>query len=503
MNLFDGDVILEVGARFLVRDLTTGLDLFALLYYPGDPNGALDEPVGSIASGAAGTWRSTGAFTWVSLGGGASGVDVEDEGVPQGVATILNFVGGGVSAAVALGTATLTIPGGVAVKDEGVPGGQVLTIDFVGPGVSVAVVGDAATVTVPGGGGGGVIETFVYTETGVADIPNGIYDDWATLITATSVVTALGRQVRIMLWGDVTTLPAGLWAFDNVEEWTCQLGAGGGRLSVTLADGFRLSALPNKITGLQLIFENTVDPVWSGTVFNSGFCLILNETELASNNTPVQPFIRLTGISSNRIKTYGSGGNGYAINNSNGPGGEIIDLSVAGASLEVDMFDKLGVAQESIKGVVGSTFVMYYTNVSGQVPRPSQNYTTAQFPAFLGTLSFIRGYNGPGLSAATALAANTPSAVSLNDGFVGAWVFGDVNLAGDGVAGASIVWQVETGPGLGVYTPVQTLAVAATDTTVRRVGFGFFAPTGRRWQWVPGALGAGTETVNNFRISEW
>lgn len=71
MNLFDGDILLGPGSRFLVRD-TSGQDLLALLYTPVDPNGILDEPIGSIASGPAGSFVSTGAYAWSVLGGGSS-----------------------------------------------------------------------------------------------------------------------------------------------------------------------------------------------------------------------------------------------------------------------------------------------------------------------------------------------------------------------------------------------------------------------------------------------
>lgn len=43
---------------------------------------------------------------------GASGVDVEDEGLAEGTATTINFVGGGVTAAIVGSTATVTIPSG-------------------------------------------------------------------------------------------------------------------------------------------------------------------------------------------------------------------------------------------------------------------------------------------------------------------------------------------------------------------------------------------------------
>jgi len=87
---------------------------------------------------------------------------VEDEGVVQGSAPILDFVGAGVTAAVGGGVATVTIPGGggflpstgtVVVRDEGVIQGSAPILDFVGAGVTAAIAGGVATVTIPGGGG--------------------------------------------------------------------------------------------------------------------------------------------------------------------------------------------------------------------------------------------------------------------------------------------------------------------------------------------------------------
>lgn len=68
-NQFEGDVLIRPGSRFLVRD-TANEVLLAYRYTLGDPNGVLDEPLGSIASGPSGVWQSTGPFEWAQIGSG-------------------------------------------------------------------------------------------------------------------------------------------------------------------------------------------------------------------------------------------------------------------------------------------------------------------------------------------------------------------------------------------------------------------------------------------------
>lgn len=81
-NALDGDVFLDENARLVVRD-PSGAELFALLYTAADPNGVLDEPAGSIASGPAGLFLSAGGLLWSPLAGGTSGsVLVWGIGVP-------------------------------------------------------------------------------------------------------------------------------------------------------------------------------------------------------------------------------------------------------------------------------------------------------------------------------------------------------------------------------------------------------------------------------------
>lgn len=69
MNQFEGDVLIRPGARFLVRNVDDET-LLAYRYTLGDPNGVIDEPVGSLASGPSGVWQSTGPFTWIQIGSG-------------------------------------------------------------------------------------------------------------------------------------------------------------------------------------------------------------------------------------------------------------------------------------------------------------------------------------------------------------------------------------------------------------------------------------------------
>lgn len=83
------------------------------------------------------------------------GVLIEDQGVSQGPAIILDFVGAGVTAAVLNGIATITIPGGLAgidVQDEGVPVGTFQTFNFTGAGVTATDQGGGvAKIDIPGG----------------------------------------------------------------------------------------------------------------------------------------------------------------------------------------------------------------------------------------------------------------------------------------------------------------------------------------------------------------
>lgn len=88
-----------------------------------------------------------GGVATITIPGGISGVPVQDEGVAQGTATTFNFVGALVTAAVATGTATVTITGPM-IKDEGVNVANANTINFVGAYVAATTVGNDITVTI-------------------------------------------------------------------------------------------------------------------------------------------------------------------------------------------------------------------------------------------------------------------------------------------------------------------------------------------------------------------
>jgi len=91
--------------------------------------------------------------------------DIRDEGVDIGIVNTINFVGAGVSASQVGLTATVSIPGGgsgIDTEDEGSSVGTGQTIlDFVGAGVSLSSAGSRTTITIPGGGGGGSIDDII------------------------------------------------------------------------------------------------------------------------------------------------------------------------------------------------------------------------------------------------------------------------------------------------------------------------------------------------------
>lgn len=68
-----------------------GLGGVLFLPIPGDPNGLVTAPQGSIATGTAGTWRNTdGATAWVNLGGGSTPVLVFRPGVPPNATNVFD-----------------------------------------------------------------------------------------------------------------------------------------------------------------------------------------------------------------------------------------------------------------------------------------------------------------------------------------------------------------------------------------------------------------------------
>lgn len=74
-NLLDNAVVLEASQGLVVfRDLSTDVDVLYFYWYPGNPNGILIAPVGSIVSGLSGAYINTdGASAWSALTGGGGG----------------------------------------------------------------------------------------------------------------------------------------------------------------------------------------------------------------------------------------------------------------------------------------------------------------------------------------------------------------------------------------------------------------------------------------------
>lgn len=97
-----------------------------------------------------------------------SNVTIRDEGIAQGTASVLDFVGAGVSASVGASIATITVTtgtgGSLTVKDEGTTQGTASTLDFTGGGVSASVAGGIATISVATGWSGGQIDSPVIVD---------------------------------------------------------------------------------------------------------------------------------------------------------------------------------------------------------------------------------------------------------------------------------------------------------------------------------------------------
>jgi hypothetical protein len=96
------------GAQCYVLDPAAGPfgALYVLRRNSTDPVSPPNVIATSYGAAVPGRWFRQNAS------GGAGTVLVADQGVPLGAASVLDFVGPGVSTALALGTATVTIPGG-------------------------------------------------------------------------------------------------------------------------------------------------------------------------------------------------------------------------------------------------------------------------------------------------------------------------------------------------------------------------------------------------------
>lgn len=133
---------------------------------------------------------------YVDANVGSGGIDVEDEGVSEATgATILNFVGAGVTAAdVGGGQVDITIPGGgggIDIEDEGVSEATGAgTLNFIGAGVTATDAGGGVVdITIPGGSSSTTVASIVMgTTAGTpgtgAFTPNaasGNYRAWSTI----------------------------------------------------------------------------------------------------------------------------------------------------------------------------------------------------------------------------------------------------------------------------------------------------------------------------------
>jgi len=150
---------------------------FNIVYPPADPSLYIQAVTGTMGIPIVAAFLTTGTerLGWGELydlrevvspphapfpvSGVSGSVVVQDEGVVKGSVPTLDFVGAGVTAAVAGGKATITIPGEsalphtgtVVVEDEGIIQGSAPILDFVGAGVTAAVAAGKATITIPGG----------------------------------------------------------------------------------------------------------------------------------------------------------------------------------------------------------------------------------------------------------------------------------------------------------------------------------------------------------------
>lgn len=102
-------------------------------------------------------------------GGGIGGILAEDEGILLGTGTIFNFRGTPITATISGSTIDIFITGtpgaagptgpagafGVFAQDEGVPLGTGTVLNFVGAGVTATISGTVVNVNVPNAGGGG------------------------------------------------------------------------------------------------------------------------------------------------------------------------------------------------------------------------------------------------------------------------------------------------------------------------------------------------------------
>ena len=104
-----------------------------------------------------------------------------------------------------------------------------------------------------------------------------------------------------------------------------------------------------------------------------------------------------------------------------------------------------------------------------------------------------------------ALATTAPltnGTLVLAGGAIGRWVFGTVTLTSTLTNPASLLVEVETGPGSNSYVQVQKPLVGNLAAANHGLSFCFFVPTGRRFRFTKGGLAGVTETVQSYSFME-
>lgn len=146
--------------------------------------------------------------------GGLSSVAVQDEGTPQGNVTTFNFVGDGVIASVSGTVANIDIPagvqgpagvGGLMVWNEGVPLNTGTIFNFVGANVDASISGSVINVFVTGSAGGGSLGwTQTINEDGssygnfTTNLGNFLSDGTVIMQTGTAASTAKAKYNTII-----------------------------------------------------------------------------------------------------------------------------------------------------------------------------------------------------------------------------------------------------------------------------------------------------------------
>jgi hypothetical protein len=95
----------------------------------------------------------------------------------------------------------------VEIQDEATTQGYVKTIDFAGAGVTAAVAGGKATVTIPGGGGPGGSAWTLFTQNLGAAMRDGTFTITSTGLTAGKPVEVIQRADAIATKGNATDEP--------------------------------------------------------------------------------------------------------------------------------------------------------------------------------------------------------------------------------------------------------------------------------------------------------